>query len=220
MADKDVSTRVLKKLIAGTTATQPAGEPENNPITFEGGEGWQSYYDATYQMWLVYNIQTIDLSGYSLQDMTLFPQGILFQDMDTLPIAEAIGAPFPVKRASIVSTVPLSLGDLNNFTLNIWHMPGSMESTVNIENILGGRMRTYLQLDTYAGLQGVANTTWGAGDSTAGSKIWYVEAFVLPSIANLAVSLPSCAVLLPSIIAEEPELEYMMRLSRSLEPVY
>lgn len=179
-----------------------------------------SYYDATNAMWLYYNIQTLDLTGYTLQDQTLFPQGVLFQDMDTLPVAENMGTAVPVKRATIVSTTPINESDLTNFTSTSWHLPGSLESTHSLQQILAGRVRTYLQLDTFAGLQPVSMSTWGAGDSTAGQKIWLVEAYVLPSISNLVIGLPDSAVLLPSVIAEESELEYMMRLSRSLEPVY
>ena len=219
MTEKDVSSRVLSKIFGGTLATLPA-DPSADPVVFAGGEGWNSYYAAGTQQWLLYNIQTIDLTGYTLQDMTLFPQGILFQDMDTLPIGTNMGSAVPVKRVSLVSTTPVTENDLSDFNLAAWHTPGSLQSTFNLTNILAGRMRTYLQLDTFAGLQPVGVTTWGAGDSTAGQKLWLVEAYLLPAIASLTIGLPDSAVLLPSLIAEEPELEYLMRLSRSLEPVY
>ena len=217
--DEKVSARVLSKTFSGSLSTQPAGSPETTSVVFTG-EGWKSYYDAASAMWLYYNIQTIDLSGYTLQDMTLFPQGIIFQDMDTLPVAQNMGTAVPVKRASIVSTTPINEGDLTNFDIYSWHLPGSSRSTHDLTNILSGRMQTYLQLDTFAGLQPVSMATWGSGDSTAASKIWLCEAYILPSIANLAIGLPDSAVVMPSIIAEEPELEYMMRLMRSVEPVY
>lgn len=218
--DKQVAARVLSKIFDGARSTQPV-DPSTDPVVFEGS-GWSSYYNAVKGGFVYYNIQTIDLTGYTLQDMTLFPQGILFQDMDTVPVAENMGTPVPVKRASLVSTVPLTEADLIDFESvgSAWRMPGSFRSTQNLQSILSGRMLTYLQLDTYAGLQPVASATWGTGDSTAGSKIWLVEAYLVPAIANLVLHLPDSAVVIPSIIAEEAELEYMMRLSRSLEPVY
>jgi hypothetical protein len=221
MANKEeqIESRVLSKMFTGTLATLPASDPETTPITFDG-EGWESYYDAASSMWLVYNIQTIDLSGYQLQDKTLFPQGVLFQDLDTLPVAQNMGTAVPVKRASIVSTTPINEIDLRNFSSVYWHLPGSMGSTHLLANILSGRIQTYLQLDTFAGLQPVAVSTWGAGDSTAGSKLWLVEAYIIPGIASLAIGLPDSAVVIPATIFKEADLEYMMRLARSLEPVY
>ena len=214
-ADREVKSRVLSKTIGGTVATLPAESP--NPVIFTGGEGWDSVVIGAQT--LIYNIQTIDLSGYTLQDMTLFPQGILMQDMDTVPIANTgwVGA---VKRATIVSTTPINVGDLSNTNGLTWSLPGSNPSTHNLINILQGRMNVYLEMTTFTGLQLAGQTTWGSGDSTAGEKIWLCDAYLVPTIASAYLTIPDQAFVLPSIIAHEPELEYMMRLARSTEPVY
>jgi hypothetical protein len=218
MAKKEetkVKSRVLSKVIGGTIATLPSAEPD--PVTFTGGQGWSSVVIGAQT--LIYNIQTIDLSGYTLQDMTLFPQGILMQDMDTVPIGNTgwVGA---IKRATIVSTTPINEADLSSTNGFTWNLPGSNESTHNLINILQGRIQVYLEMTTFTGLQLAGQSTWGSGDSTAAEKIWLCDAYLVPTIASSALSIPDQAFVLPSIIAEEPELEYMMRLSRSLEPVY
>jgi len=213
--DREVKSRVLSKTIGGSVAALPASV--EGTVAFTGGEGWESIVIGAQT--LLYNIQTIDLSGYTLQDMTLFPQGILMQDMDTVPIANTgwVGA---VKRATIVSTTPINVGDLSNTNGLTWSLPGSNPSTHNLINILQGRMNVYLEMTTFTGLQLSGQTTWGSGDSTAAEKLWLCDAYLVPTIANQVFPIPDQAFVIPSIIAHEPQLEYMMRLARSIEPVY
>jgi len=217
--DREVKSRVLSKIISGTIATIPASV--EGTVTFTGGEGWQSVVIGGQT--LIYNIQTIDLSGYTLQDMTLFPQGILMQDMDTVPIANT-GWVGVVKRATIVSTTPINEADLSNTNGLTWSLPGSNPSTHNLINILQGRMNVYLEMTAGAGafngLQFAGQTTWGSGDSTAAEHLWLCDAYLVPTIASQSFAIPDQAFVIPSIIAHEPELEYMMRLARSVEPVY
>lgn len=220
MAKKKEETaraRVLSKIIQGCTLQIGSGEGE--PITFTGGEGWVDITVGAYKV--IYNISTIDLSGYQIQDETLFPQGILMQDMNTLPVGVTGWAP-PVMRATMVSTTPIVQDDLINgtFAASQWHLPGSINSNHNLNSILMGRSRLYLTLSTFAGLVLQNETMWGSGDSTAGDKLWLVDAYVLPTIALQNFAIPDQAFVIPSIIAKEPELEYLMRLQRSVEPVY
>ena len=82
----------------------------------------------------LYNIQTIDLSGYQLDDLTLFPQGVLLQDMSTLP-SGTTGWPSGVRRATMVTNTPISESDLTDWNGLEWHLPGSLESTFNLDNV-------------------------------------------------------------------------------------
>ena len=211
--EKDVSARTLTKVIAGCLATT---DNEGN-TTMAGAEGWKSTIVAGTHT-LLYNIQSWDLSGYTLQSQTLFPQGLLLQDMSTLPI-EISSLP-SLERATIVSTTPINEDNLTIYDNNHWRLPGSMGSTFSLDNILMGRVQGFLTLTTFNGLQQTKQAMWGSGDATAGEKIWIVDAYLYPKIAGASLSTPDNAVVMPSLIAEEPELEYMMRLSRSLEPVY
>ena len=219
MAKKEASARarVLTKTIAGTKATV---QSEGLPVLFLGGEGWEAVTIGGYKV--LYNIQTLDLSGYQVQDETLFPQGILMQDINTLPQAMPMGAPVPVMRATIVSTTPITQVDLIDLDASglMWHLPGSLDSNHNLNSILMGRSNVYLEMTTYGGLQLTGSSSWGSGDSTAGDKLWLVDAYVIPAIVGLNMYLPDQAFVIPSLIAKEPELEYLMRLQRSVEPVY
>lgn len=183
-----------------------------------GAEGWRSTTLNGGALTLVYNIQSWDLSGYTLQDMTLFPQGVLLQDMSTLPI-EVSSLP-SLRRATIVSTTPLNEASLTVYDNNHWRLPGSNGNDFLLDNIIAGRVQGFLALTTFAGLQMTKEANWGSADATAGSKIWMCDAYLYPTIALATLSTPDMAFVMPAMIAEESELEYMMRLSRSLEPVY
>lgn len=214
---KEVKSRVLTKVIdgiAGIIAPEYA-------VIMGGGEGWHHVHIPVGTGFnLIYNIQTIDISGYNLQDMTLFPQGVLMQDMQTFPQGSTTTQ---LTRATIVSTTPINENDLTNVDDtqgNSWHLPGSNSSTHELDNILQGRLQNYFTLSTYSGLQQTSESMWGSGDSTAGGKIWCVDAILVPTVEGVTFAAPDQAFVLPSIIAHEPELEYMMRLARSVEPVY
>lgn len=215
--DKEIKSRVLSKTIDGIAGL--VGESQS--IIMGGGEGWNHVYvNVGTGFHVIYNIQTIDLSGYKLQDMTLFPQGVLMQDMQVFP--QTAGAPF-LQRATMVSTTPINEGDLTNLDAtqgNSWHLPGSLSSTHELNNILQGRLQNYLTLTTYGGLQQTSESMWGTADSTAAEKIWCVDAILIPDVDGASFAAPDLAFVIPSIIAHEPELEYMMRLMRSVEPVY
>ena len=186
--------------------------------TMVGGEGWNSTTLSGGALTLVYNIQSWDLSGYNMQDLTLFPQGVLMQDMSTLPI-EVSGLPF-LTRATIVSTIPINEAALSVYDNNHWRLPGSNGNTFLLNNIIAGRVQGFLTLTTFAGLQQTKESNWGSAEATAGEKIWMCDAYLYPTVALNTLSTPDMAFVMPSMIAEESELEYMMRLSRSLEPVY
>lgn len=212
---EEIDSRVLTKTISGCAAV--VNDPAGTLSSFTGGEGWRSVLSGAY--WVIYNIQSFDLSGYTLQMKTLFPQGVLMQDMSQGATSNLSTS---AQRATIVSTTPISEADLTNFdgSTGVWHLPGSNESTHTLDNIIQGRYQFYLTLTTFAGLQQVRQTSWGSGDSTAADKMWVCDAWVIPNIAGSQLTTPDQSFVIPTLIDKEAELEYLMRLSRSLEPVY
>lgn len=213
---EEMKSRVLTKTLGSMAAQVVASDN----VTVLGSEGWNvsTFTVGAADYAVIYNIQSWDLSGYTREDLTLFPQGILMQDMGPQPrgITQA-----NAQRATLVSTTPINVNDLLNVeTWGAWSLPGSPGSTHNLNNILQGRLQYYLTLTTYAGLQQVSESTWGSGDATAGEKIWLCDAYLIPATDGSGIAAPDQAFVMPSIIGKEPELEYMMRLSRSLEPIY
>jgi hypothetical protein len=219
---EEIKSRVLTQTIAGCFVTMT--EEEVNIADTDRGEGWASTVLTIggVHYGLVYNIQTWDLTGYTLQDMTLYPQGVLFQDMGMGPGMVPL-SPERLSRATIVSNWPLNeeaLSDLGG--LGHWHLPGSLSSTFNLDNIISGRRQDYFTMTNYSSnvLVKQKESGYGSGDSTAGSKMWFCDAYLFPLVLNGQLSIPDSAVVVPSLVDKEPDLEYMMRLSRSLEPVY
>jgi hypothetical protein len=221
MVEEDAKARVLEKTFGNAFATMSETDVQMAAVS---SEGW---YATTITVGgvvfgLVYNIQSWDLSGYTLQDMTLFPQGVLFQDMGLGPAMVPL-SPERLERVTMVSNWPINEDDLTRLNnLGQWNLPGSPGSTFNLDNIISGRYEAYFTMTNYASnvLVKQKETQFGSGDSTAGERMWLCDAYLFPLALNATVSIPDSAIVMPSIIAKEPELEYMMRLSRSLEPVY
>lgn len=190
----------------------------------DNDDGWASTLVSGGSQVLVYKIGYFDLSGYSLQDKTLFPQGVLLQDMAGAPTGLGLLASGPkLDRCTIVSTTPINVDDLSRFSgtaQNIWNPPGSPDSTHELNNILVGRAQYYATLTTLAGFQQLKESTWGSGDSTAADRLYFCDAYVGSYVVETGWNIPSQAFVIPVSIFEEPELEYMMRLARSVEPVY
>lgn len=218
MAKEESMARVLSTLFAmeavGTTAA------DELTLGYNYG-GWQTKVDTSGVTvnGFVYKINTWDLSGYSLQDKTLFPTQCIFQDLNIFPGGSALG----FTRMTLVSTVPLNednLTQINN--IGMWETPGSLNSGFNLEFILRGRLEQYHQDSTLSNtLVKTKETNWGSGDSTAAEKVWIAEVYLIGmggTVQNFYI--PGSAVLMPSIVDKEPEMEYFMRLSRSIEPVY
>lgn len=215
--NENLESRVLRKTIGATAVTLDG----DGDITLNGAEGWKSVLVDGGAQWLIYHIGYFDLSGYTLQDKTLFPQGVLLQDMCAAPTGVGLLATAPgLSRCTIVSTTPINEADLSIVSTGLWSPPGSMLSTHSLENILVGRIQYYATLTTLTGFQQLKESTWGAGDSTAADKLYFCDAYQVPKVSNTGFNIPDQAFVIPSTIFEEPDLEYMMRLSRSLEPVY
>lgn len=210
--------RLLTKTLGGAGVTSTDGED-----LIVVGSGWESEIitlsGSTFA--LIYNIQKFDLSGYTLQDKTLFPQGVLMQDMNEGP---AGGTPANVQRCTVLSTIPLNADAFNTIsdTTFKWVVPGSNESTFNLQHILSARFQYFLTLTTLAGVQPMKESMYGSGSATAGEAMWFADAYLVPLIPGGAwnMSIPDQAVVIPSLVTKEAELEYFTRLARSLEPVY
>lgn len=220
---------MVEDVNARTLTTQfpyeAVGTNTDDEIDFGYKTGWSSKVVETspggIKLGLVYKINTWDLSGYTLQDKTLFPQTCIFQDLNEYPSG---GSAIPaITRLTIVSTTPLNEENLTSFNAGaMWNTPGSMGSTFNLDHIIRARLEMY-QEDTNLGttLKKTLEKNYGTGDSTAADRMWIAEVYMFYLIGQVSsFYIPDSAVVMPSLIGKEDELEYMMRLSRSVEPVY
>ena len=212
-----LESRVLTKVMGGAGFAVQT----DHSVLGEGDQWTTTAFTSSGSDYLLFlNLQKFDLSGYTLQDKTLFPQGVLFQDMNRGPTSSTS---LNVQRCTVLSTTPLSVDNFNALTdYFAWILPGMATSTFNLNNILSARYQDYVTLTTFSGVQQTKESFYGSGDSTAGEALWYADAYLIPLVASTGANmyLPDASVVIPTLIGKEPDLEYMMRLSRSLEPVY
>jgi hypothetical protein len=197
--------RILYTQLDGTDI---ATDSEGNTTS---GTGWQT---------LANNVSVartfLDLAGYQREDLTLFLQGSQVQD----------GMPFLGDSTSgycidLITTEYVSddeiLTVLNAPLLNQRQF-GYFASTIPQQNITYGRHRQF-------GQSGVAQLTipipvlvstqsFGTCSSTAGTRL-YITRLVFNAAPNTTLSVPQSNWVVTGILAKEPTLEYMMRLTRS-----
>lgn len=212
--DLEVNSRVLSLVV-------PAGQfvmASETAVQRGALASWEQAAVGGFTM--IASRETIDLSGYSLQDKTLFFQAALNQDIGVFGGFSAAGSIIQV--LNLVTTTPVSMADLSSLQSDGygWLLPGASQSTFNLDNVVNGRIRQYEQLSTTSFLSHTMSGTWGTGDSTAADKLYITTALLWPTANDGNIFIPDQAYVLPCLIAEEPELEYFMRLTRSLEPVY
>lgn len=218
MAKEEAMTRVLSTQFAMEAVGTTAGDEITLGYNY-GGWSTKVINTGFAINGFVYKINTFDLSGYTLQDKTLFPTQCIFQDLNIFSGGSAVG----FTRMTIVSTTPLNednLTQMNN--IGMWDTPGSLNSGFNLDHILRGRMEQYHQDSTLSNtLIKTKEINWGSGDSTAADKVWVAEVYFIAMGGTVQTFyIPASAVVMPSIVDKEPEMEYFMRLARSIEPVY
>lgn len=162
-----------------------------------------------------------DLSGYSKEQKTAFIEGAMFQQVGLNDLGAMITG-YGIEECRLVSTIPLDNADFT-FTdsLGIWNLPGTPQSTFSMQQVVNGTVIEYAF--NQGALWGIPtqSQTWGMADATAASKLYYARAFrfdVSPDTgATYKVAFCPIVVAVPIIVAAEPDLEYIMRLKRSVE---
>jgi len=204
-----VKQRVLRETIAGVQVT--VASPGD--ITLEGGswEQGQVVIDgATYLV--VFHNGYFDLSGYTKEAETLFCQSVSIQEN---PLVFGSGAAF---AAHVVSSEPLNLADFEVASgSRAWALPGNMSNTYDLQQIFSGQCLLYVTDTTVNSVRAVASGAWGTGNATAREKLYYAVAYAFPLTTTHQFFIPDTTFVLPSIIDQEPDLEYVMRLKRSAE---
>lgn len=175
---------------------------------------------------LVYALnQYFDLQGYTLEDMTTFIQGALFQRIGTYQFSEMQVDTY-IREYIILHTDPLSLDtDLEDGEALLVpdSVPGGPNSTQGLQQIIQGWCGVYSQ-DAGAGFgRLIESQTWGAGNSTAADRLYYTRFLVFPKLqsddsnATYKFAWPALGIVVPVIVDKEPDLEYLMRLARSVD---
>jgi len=157
----------------------------------------------------------IDLAGYRREDLTLFLQSARVQD--GMPFY-AVGSPegFCI---DLITTERVSDTEI----LTVLNAPGGnarqfgyFASTIPQQDIAYGMHR---QFGMTTGTQVpvavvVSSQSFGTCSSTAGTRL-YITRLVYNATPTTTLSVPQSNWVVAGVVAKEPELEHLMRLSRS-----
>jgi hypothetical protein len=220
----DPYMREIAALIPNCLATKTEQDPLWTDIYGE----WQIIDPAANAKALGYE-SSIDLSGYANQYLTFFPEVAITQEtaIRSLTGTDAGG----IIDATVITTVPMTLLEIFQM-IPIGSAPGLPEVVglggqgLNYENVLYCRVHTSLvdtTTPTYAGFtRPIEIGQTGSLEATAADKLYVYRIVipittVLPSDALTTISCCAQRIALRGTMAEEPTIEYMMRLKRSYE---
>jgi len=215
-------SRLLRKLIPGCAWSGILTPPY---IELNVANGWEIYNNGTIP-YLIYRTD-FDISGWSEEQLSAFIGGAGFQESDRWIVNDpGAAAEFGAELMTwdIVSKAKISNSALDgSHWLDTtgyfgWSAPGMIDSNYNLEEVFAGRFRQYIPNTTLNNiLQQNTEQLWGAGDATAGKKI-YITRIVAPFLMMAAETfgfVPPMAVIVPATLADEKDLVYMERLRRS-----
>jgi len=217
-------SRLLRKLIPGCAWKASLELPYIDVLS---GSGWKVYHNGTYP-YLIYRTE-FDISGWSEEQLSAFISGAGFQESDRWSVNNPLeGGDYGAELTTwdIVSKAYISNAALDGphwvdgTGLFGWNAPGMIESNYNLEEVFAGRFRQYIPNTNLNNILHQTNEQlWGAGDATAGKKI-YITRVIAPIILSNGQTptigfVPPMAVIIPATLADEKDLVYMERLRRS-----
>jgi hypothetical protein len=162
----------------------------------------------------------IDLEGYYQEDLTLFLQGSVVQD--GMPFLGTATEGFCI---DLITTEFVSNDEITtvlNAPATNQRQFGYFASTLSQQDIVYGVHRQFGQAGAASLTQPVvvivSSTKFGTCDSTAGQRL-HITRLVFATSAALPASLsvPQSNWVVTGILAEEDELQYLMRLRRSTD---
>lgn len=159
-----------------------------------------------------------DASGYTADDLTLFPVGGLLQD----PGRYISSNPdVPLQVLDIISQTKLGMGDVYAW-VQANAMPGMLGTTVEWVQIMWGQYRTMLgqasfQQNATEFLTASAGL-FGSGSPSTAEKIYCYRFILLPgSVEGDIVGIPASRFVMSAVIGAEAEMPFLMRQKRSYE---
>jgi len=178
---------------------------------------------ALYPVWT----GTIDLSGYAMDYKTFYPSGATTQ-ASTIPFELFSDG---LRSYTVVSTVPLDAQEVIT-TIQSLSAPGMIQLDLGVIRIPGHDWETIMFAETelfvpdnsivpntVGVLRPLARTQTGSLEPTAADTLFIMKVFIgLNAFQDSrTLVIPASRVIIPGFMDQEPDLEYMMRLKRSLE---
>jgi len=204
--------RILRKLLPGIIGRVQDDTPE-----ILRGSGWDFTLtdDGSYAVF--YQQSYFDLSGYTKEQETTFPAAVVFQEIGS----HFLQSGTLIFSVDYVTKKKIRVSDLTPVTFGGSEFVGSPDSRFSLEEVFYANLKTWRDSADIAGSSvNTESTSWGIADATAAEKLYITRAFYLimgqaPLIIQYTA--PPCGVVVPVMVAAEPDLEYIMRLKRSHE---
>jgi hypothetical protein len=203
--------RLLDKALATALISNDAEAPPSTTSTLSGNN-WVKLSNICFA-----NRTYFDLSGYNLDDLTVFFQGVDIQEeFGTYGL-------LPGYVVDIISTEYLTDADIINAHISeataLDDLPGFPASTFDMEQVVYGRTRTYVTSTIWGGIGEFSQTQWGTCSATTADKlhitrIVYTDANTPPSQSMI---IPPCNYVVAIVVDREATLPFLMRQKRSYE---
>lgn len=204
--------RLLAKQLGGAIIeTDDTTAPAVSSVT---GANWKRLNNRAFV-----NRSYYDLTGYNRYDLTSFFQGVEIQEEfgpnGTLPVWI-----IDMLTTEFVDDDTITNALFDNAAL-LGDLPGFPGSTMNQEQVVYGRNRTFYTSTNYVDnkVSEFARTMWGTCSAATSDKIHLTRIVMLdvtvPALAT--ISIPPCNYVTSIVVGKEKELAFMMRQKRSYE---
>jgi len=211
--------RVLDQLFPWCDIDTSA-DPPGYPVTITAGQGWELLDDGAAGTPTVVNRTYYDLSGYNMESLTAFFQGSDIQESFTpfgsisMTVVDMITTEF-VDNATLLAAHIYTTGDGD--------LPGFPNSKYDMNQVIYGRTRTFVDNTSWADIALQGQTSFGTCSATTSDKVHLTRViFVQTGLAGVItadkkIHIPPCDYVSAIIVAEEKELAFLMRQKRSYE---
>jgi len=203
------------------SADHPALDATFDGAAWVGTDGWE-VIDAALTRFV--HETSIDLSGYSRDQLTFFTQAIGLQDPGIYVYQPAGDSTYnAIQVLDIVTSVPLDPNAVANLAAQ-GVGPGMIGSPLNFETLLFGMYRfftanTNIPYPNYQQLE--RSQRFDSGEATASDRLYCYRIVSLFSSGSsdpaTFVKIPAARQLIGGSFTAEAELVYMQRLKRSYE---
>tara|TARA_R110002096_G_scaffold424695_1_gene632880 strand:- start:261 stop:935 length:675 start_codon:yes stop_codon:yes gene_type:complete len=219
MADDD---RTLRIEIPPAQFSKAAEDPEWTSLEYSNG--WSQIPGQLGIYWE----GSIDLSGYARDYKTFYPAGGVVQEgpysfevAGSGSIVYYVVSSVPLTPEAIYYQLASSLAGPGFINLGVISAAGFSESQ-NWETTLFAESQILVTnaniLPNPFGIQQRLERNQSGSLSPTASQVLYCMKMVIPlSAGSESLGIPASRIILPGTMDQEPELEYMMRLSRSVE---
>lgn len=218
---KSDNERTLRMEIPGTIVSKTSEDPIWTDLSLSNG--WLAVPGSLSIYWA----GSIDLAGYVMDKKTFYPAGGVIQEGPqwfTLSgegaLAYTIVSSVPIDAANLVLQLSSNAGP--GFISNPGAVPGQTGTlSQNWETVIFAQSELLIintTLPTASGiLQPITSKQSGSLSPTAADTLFVVKMVVPFGTTLTQLGAPASRVLLPGMMDQEPDLEYIMRIKRSYE---